>query len=60
MDGDSAGSVAGNAGDEEPGVEELAVGIDGELPGEVEVAVDAAEREQGKARAPPDVKTRGH
>ncbi|WP_242624573.1 hypothetical protein [Micromonospora kangleipakensis] len=56
MNGDLAGSVAGNAGDEEPDVEEFAVGIDAELPvagaGEAGMAVDAAEREQGKVRAP--------
>jgi hypothetical protein len=55
VNGDFAGSVAGNAGDQEPDVEELAVGTDAELPvagaGEAGMAVDAAEREQGKARA---------
>jgi hypothetical protein len=69
VNGDFAGAVAGNAGDQEPDVEELAVGIDAELPvagaGEAGMAVDAAEREQGKARAPNgpgqnDMRTRRH
>ncbi|MFE9657843.1 hypothetical protein [Micromonospora sp. NPDC006431] len=53
MNGDLAGAVAGNAGGR-PDVEEFAVGVDAELPvaggGEAGMAVDAAEREQGKAR----------
>ncbi|WP_346540173.1 hypothetical protein [Micromonospora sp. DPT] len=56
VNGDFAGAVAGNAGDQEPDVGEFAVGIDAELPvagaGEAVLAVDAAEREQGKERAP--------
>jgi hypothetical protein len=69
VDGDFAGAAAGNAGDQEPDVEECAVGIDTELAvagaGEVGMAVDAAEREQGKARAPKgpgqhDMRTRRH
>jgi hypothetical protein len=67
--GDSAGAVAGNAGDQEPEVEESAVGIGAELTlagvGEAGMAVDAAECEQGKAHAPKgpgqlDMRTRRH
>jgi hypothetical protein len=69
VNGGFAGVVAGNAGDQEPDVEEFAVGIDVELPvagaGEAGMAVDAAEREQRKARAPNgpgqhDTRTRRH
>ncbi|MFI7648809.1 hypothetical protein ACIBTZ_22405 [Micromonospora sp. NPDC049460] len=69
MNGDCAGAVAGNADDQEPDVEEFAVGIDAELPvagaGEAGRAVDATEREQGKARGPNgpgqhDMRTRRH
>jgi hypothetical protein len=69
VNGDFAAAVAGNAGDQEPAVEELAVGIDAELPvagaGEAGMTVDAAEREQRKARAPNgpgqhDIRTRRH
>ncbi|GAA4579982.1 hypothetical protein GCM10023176_58770 [Micromonospora coerulea] len=69
MNGDFAGGVAGNAGDQEPDVEEFAVGTDAELPvagaDEAGMAVDAAEREQGKAHAPNgpgqnDMRTRRH
>jgi hypothetical protein len=69
VNGDFAGAVAGNAGDQEPDVEEFAVGIDAELPvagaGEAGMPVDAAEGEQRKARAPKgpgqhDMRTRRH
>jgi hypothetical protein len=69
VNGDFAGAVAGNAGDQEPDVEEFAVGIDTELPvagaGEAGMPVDAAEGEQRKARAPKgpgqhDMRTRRH
>lgn len=69
MNGDLAGAVAGNAGDQAPDVEEFAVDIDAELPvagaDEAGMAVNAAECEQGKAREPNgpgqnDMRTRRH
>ncbi|GAB3334394.1 hypothetical protein GCM10027452_07920 [Micromonospora halotolerans] len=69
VNGECADAIAGSAGDQEPGVEECAVGIDAELAaagaGEAGVAVDAGEREQGTARAPKgpgqqDMRTRRH
>jgi hypothetical protein len=66
VNGDFADVVAG---DQDPDVEEFAVGIDAELPvagaGEAGMAVDAAEDEQGKARASNgpgqhDMRTRRH
>jgi hypothetical protein len=69
VNGGSAGAVAGKAGDQEPDVEEFAVGTDAERPvagaGEAGMAVDAAEHQPGKARAPNgpgqrDMRTRRH
>ncbi|MER7443886.1 hypothetical protein [Micromonospora avicenniae] len=66
---DLAGAVAGNAGDQEPDVEEFAFGMDAELAvagaGEAGKAADAAEIEQGKTRVPKgpgqqDMRTRRH
>ncbi|WP_244200290.1 hypothetical protein [Micromonospora arborensis] len=66
---DLAGAVAGDAGDQEQDVEEFVVGIDAEraiaVAGEAGMAVDAAEPEQGKGRAPNgpgrnDMRTRRH
>ncbi|GAB3187702.1 hypothetical protein GCM10027259_55070 [Micromonospora palomenae] len=65
MHGDFAGAVAGNAGDREPDVEEFAAELPVAGAGEAGMAMDAAEREQGKAGAPNgpgqnDMRTRRH
>ncbi|WP_139338224.1 hypothetical protein [Micromonospora avicenniae] len=66
---DLAGAVAGNAGDQEPDVEEFPFGMDAELAvaaaGEAGKATGAAEIDQGKTRVPKgpgqhDMRTRRH
>ncbi|MET7747765.1 hypothetical protein [Micromonospora sp. NPDC005367] len=67
--GDLAGAVAGNTGDQEPDVEEFTSGINAELAvaaaGEAGKAAGAADIEQSKTRAPKgpgqnDMRTRRH
>lgn len=66
---DSAGAIAGNAGEQEQDVEVFAVGLDANLAvagaGETGKAVDAAEHERGKVCAPEwrrqnEMRTRRH